>query len=753
MPSSTRQSTSGSSGNLHPLDTGPMLSLTDIFGTLSGWWKFIVLITLCIGALSFSLAGARERVYEAEVSVLIDPRGIQVLDRELTPRIQSADGNIALIESMMRIMTSDRILAAVVDKENLIADREFNGVGAYSIITNLKNIVLGGSGPTSNDRRIVTTHNFRKAVGIARPKLSYVVELGVASKDPQKAARLANSIAEIFLLSEQAAHSEVAQRAADSLSGRIDDLKVQLNTAENAVERYKLENNILNATGGLINEQELSQVNKALVEARDRTTAARVMYEGIKKLRTSGALPQTLPAEIKSQTIANLRLELSRATQRKIGFSAQYLDTHPVMKAEELRIKDVQQSIYDELDRIASAAQVQYNSALGLEKELRAKVTNLANKTYSTNDAKVKLRELQREVDSKRVIYEAFLVRSKELGEQVRVDTSRARIVSPAIPPIKPAGLPSSVLAIAGTGAGFGFACALALLGSTVFPSTSSSPRRKSKRIETSPSRSSRVGSQINGVLHRKNSNRVGESVANDDAMGETPFKLPVLLSFTMARNNLVGDRIPVLFDEEHGDHVAQEFKHVVEAVAKSFKLKRARTVLVTGFEDSFGKSAFASNLALAAGQAGYNVVVAGADVENAGAVHEFSKIAESQLDAASSYKLAVGQNVAGMPMAGRFQHWPLGLSGATNRLHKMVRLEKLKDRLANPKFRTDFAVIDGPLLDDDPDITNFSTLADEVIIVLPQGAIPGGSSHQLLSKLGGKRSRIRGVVKVAYTV
>ena len=660
MPSSTRQSSSVGSGNLHQLDTGPMLSLSDILGTLSGWWKFIVLVTLCVGVLSFTLAGARERVYEAEVSVLIDPRGIQVLDRELTPRIQSADGNIALIESMMRIMTSDRILAAVVDKENLVADREFNGVGAFSLVANLKNIVLGKAGSTSNDRRIVTTHNFRKAVGISRPKLSYVVELGVASEDPQKAARLANSIAEVFLASELAAHSEVAQRAADSLGGRIDDLRVELNTAENAVERYKLENNILNATGGLINEQELSQVNKALVEARDRTTAARVMYEGIKKLRAAGALPQTLPAEIKSQTIASLRLELSRATQRKISLSAQYLNTHPLMRAEELRIKDVQQSIYDELDRIASAAQVEYNGALGLEKELRAKVTNLANQTYSTNDAKVKLRELQREVDSKRVIYEAFLVRAKELGEQVRVDTSKARIVSPAIPPIKPAGLPSSVLAVAGTGAGFGFACALALLGSAFF-SQSSASGRKEKTVEPRSERSNRVANSQDTVLRSRNSNHPAERPAIEEASEDTPFKLPVLASLTMARNDLVNDRIPVLVDENHNDRVVRKIEGIVEAISQSFKSKRARTVLVTGFEDSFGKSAFASNLALAGGLAGYNVMMAEADVETAAAVHDFSEAAESQMEASTDYKLAVGQNFSEAPVAGRYQHWPLG--------------------------------------------------------------------------------------------
>ncbi len=709
-----------------------------------------MLVTLCIGALSFTIAGARKAIYEAEVSILLDPRGIEVLERDINPRIQSADGNIALIESMMRIMTSDRILARVVENENLVSDPEFNGRGAFSFISSVKNIVLGNSGAAaSRDIKNVTTHKLRKAVGISRPKLSYVVELGVASEDPEKAAHLANSIAKVFLASELAAQSEVAQRAADSLSGRIEDLRAQLNAAENAVERYKLENNILNATGGLINEQELSQVNKALVEARDKTTAARVTLEGLKQLRASGGLPQTLPAAIQSQTIANLRLQLSQASQSKISLSAQYLDTHPIMRAAELRIKDVQQSIQAELDRIASAAQVEYNSALGLEKELKSKVTNLANQTYSTNDARVKLRELQREVDSKRVIYEAFLVRAKELGEQVRVDTSKARVVSDAIPPIKPAGLPSSILAVAGTGAGFGFACALALLGSVFF---SHSPTNKMSAAGTARQsvkpKNTMMENPLSGMLGR----RGNKPPANDLAPEETQFKLPVLLTLAMPRGYLISDNIPEFVGYDQDDLVAQDLAGIVGSISRSFKPKRTRTVLVTGIEDNFGKSVFASNLALAGALAGHDVMLAGADFESDVAVHDFSKTAENLLKTLTSQKLAVGQNVSEPAHAGNYQYWPLRSPGATNRLHKMVRLEKLRDRLTDKKFSTDLAVIDGPLLDAMDDSTTLSTLAHEVIVVLSENQGSSGEVHKLLSRLRGKRSRIRGIVKVAYT-
>src|SRR5204862_291351 len=76
----------------------------------------------------------------------------------------------------------------------------------------------------------------------------------------------------------------------------------------------------------------------------------------------------------------------------------------------------------------------------------------------------VRLRELERQVEASRAVYEAFLVRARELQEQQRLDTSTSRIISPASLPARRLGPPIPAIFAAAVAAGLGIGVALALL-------------------------------------------------------------------------------------------------------------------------------------------------------------------------------------------------------------------------------------------------------------------------------------------------
>ena len=64
----------------------------------------------------------------------------------------------------------------------------------------------------------------------------------------------------------------------------------------------------------------------------------------------------------------------------------------------------------------------------------------------TTNAVLVTLRELQREVQASRAVYESFLVRARETGEQERIDTNNIQVISarrraagPQLPAVEPA--------------------------------------------------------------------------------------------------------------------------------------------------------------------------------------------------------------------------------------------------------------------------------------------------------------------------
>lgn len=437
----------------------------DLIGILLRRKRTIITTALVCAGVAALFAFTRERDYLSTAQILIDPRGVQVVDRDITPRNGSADGGVAIVESQMRVLTSNTVLSRVIESENLTADPEFTkgSGGLMGVVFNVLNALKGGSGYT--DPKLKVLHKLQDRVRTSRPKRSYIISLDVKTKDPEKSARIANAIANIYLRSEAENRSGQAGRASDMLTSRLGEMKKQLNEAEEAAERFKVENNIVNSSGSLINEQGLTQSNQMLVRATGETSAALAKLEQIRQLQRSGELSQSLPEAVVSQTITRLRERYAAAKQRQQSLSAQLLPSHPRMQGIEAEVESARSAINAELRRIANVAKNEYDRALANQKQIEAQISKRKQSTFATNDALVRLRELQRDVDSKRAIYESFLNRARELGEQRRVDTSSARIVSPAVVPIDPSGLGGLLIVALGLIAGTGLGTILAFGG------------------------------------------------------------------------------------------------------------------------------------------------------------------------------------------------------------------------------------------------------------------------------------------------
>jgi Mrp family chromosome partitioning ATPase len=95
----------------------------------------------------------------------------------------------------------------------------------------------------------------------------------------------------------------------------------------------------------------------------------------------------------------------------------------------------VQKLINEELARIAAAAKSDLERTQASEQALEGDLEALKQKAVVTSQASVRLRELEREVDASRAIYQAFLTRARETGEQQTIDNTNARVISKATAP------------------------------------------------------------------------------------------------------------------------------------------------------------------------------------------------------------------------------------------------------------------------------------------------------------------------------
>ena len=420
-----------------PADHGPMLELLRKLHLVWTNWRFIALLTVVISIAMLNVVLLIPEKYSASTLILIDPRGLQVVEKDMNPRSELSATHFPVVESQMVVMTSDEVLRSVITSQHLETDPEFGGE-EDTLLFDLRGIIYGLFGIAPQDPKIKALRELRDAVSTVRMDGSYVVDLRVKTKDPTKSARIANALANTYVQTEFSERANRARRASSAMMEPLDALGDRLRQAEDRVEKYKAANNIVNSEGKLVNEQQLNQLNQELSLASAQTSRALSKYEQFRLLQQTNVSPGAIAEAVKSETIKALRVDYAAAQQTLMSLASQLMPAHPHVQRARARVVAAGKEIASELDRIAEAAGVEYERAKGNEQDLTRNVEKLKDVAHSTNEAQVKLRALKRDAESNDLVYKAFSLRARELGEQQGVDTSIARIITPAIPPIKP---------------------------------------------------------------------------------------------------------------------------------------------------------------------------------------------------------------------------------------------------------------------------------------------------------------------------
>src|ERR1700749_4559147 len=118
--------------------------LLSLFGAL---WrrKTMIAAAALLGACAAVAVGkSLTPKYTASAELYVDPRELQLVDRELTPRAQDVSGLSMVVESQARLITSNSVLSQVIQNTGLDKDSEFGGEskGALTSLLGLFGIEL-----------------------------------------------------------------------------------------------------------------------------------------------------------------------------------------------------------------------------------------------------------------------------------------------------------------------------------------------------------------------------------------------------------------------------------------------------------------------------------------------------------------------------------------------------------------------------------------------------------------------------------
>lgn len=436
--------------------------------------KLLVLAPVLVSAITgLILALSIPKYYESATRVLIDPRGLQVVEKDVTQRTTAPDQNLSVVESEMRVLTSDIVLRGVIDKLQLIKDPEFNGswhgplAFAGNIIDHAKaklRQLAGASPEPSAPTDIIVLNAMKRSVFVRREPQSFVIDLYARSRDPQMAAKLADAVASEYTSTRFAAQSDALRRASDSMTGLLEEQRRRLETAEAKVEKFRAANDIIGVSGRLVNEQQLSEINSRLVIAQGESAKANTRLEQLNRLKRSGDIADATSEALGSAIMISLRNQYAAQRRREAALKPVLLPSHPVFKQVQQELQDIERLIAEELARLAQGAKLDLERARANEASIEKSLNGQKKLALTTNAKQVELRELERDAEANRSVYAWYLGRSREINEQRQVNSSLVFVLSPAIPAQGASGIPASLMLLGASLAGLGIGLGAALL-------------------------------------------------------------------------------------------------------------------------------------------------------------------------------------------------------------------------------------------------------------------------------------------------
>lgn len=414
-------------------------------------WSFLrrqYVLILFVAALAVVISLIYLRVtppsYTAQVKVLFGSPKAQFVQQQSL--LVESPLDVTQLASQIEILKSKSIAASVINQINLADDPDFNA-SAQPLQKLLSIFGTSSAAPAKHDDktdaeakdRLITA--FQDKLQVSRVGMSNAIEIGYSSRSPQRAAQVANAIANTYIADQLNAKFEANRNAASWLQERLRELGQQALTAERAVNAFKAQNNIVAVGGRPIDEQQVTDLNGRLVAARAQTSDALARLDRFQIIlrqneanNANASLDASVSDALSSPIINNLRQQYLELSRRETDWSARFGRDHLAVVNLRTRMRDLRTSILEEVRRLSETARSDHEVAKQRQEEIEKQLAQAVSQSRTTNSAEATMRELETSAKSYRNLYESFLQRYMGAVQQESFPITEARVISPASP-------------------------------------------------------------------------------------------------------------------------------------------------------------------------------------------------------------------------------------------------------------------------------------------------------------------------------
>jgi len=391
--------------------------------------------------------------YSSESRILIETRDNIYLRPDADKITTDPTIDAEAVTSQAQVILSRDLALEVINKLKLGELPEFdstlNGVSPLKALLGLFGL---GKDPLSmtHEERVLNAYYDR--LSVFPVEKSRIINIDFLSEDPALAARVANAIADAYLVRQREAKQDQAKDAGQWLAGQIETMRQKVEAAEAKVEDFRAKANLLvGINNTTLSAQTLGDVNAQLAAARALKSDAEAKAKLIRDMLRSGQ-------PIESSDFLNSEL-IRRLTEQRITLRAQLaeqsstlLDGHPRIKELRAQIADLDNQIRGEAEKVARSFENDAKLAGARLESQSATLDQLKNQAASTNGQDVQLRALERDAKSQRDLLESYLAKYREATSHDTINSTPAdaRIISRATVsniPAYPKKLPTILIA------------------------------------------------------------------------------------------------------------------------------------------------------------------------------------------------------------------------------------------------------------------------------------------------------------------
>jgi polysaccharide biosynthesis transport protein len=691
--------------------------------------NLIAATTAVLIALALVFVAIVTPLYSATSTVLIDPRRSSVVDNS-NPVLSNFGTDDASIESQVSLIQSLAVMQRVADGLKLKDDPEF--APPPSLLDWIRSLFSRSGAPgTSVDdvARARAIDTLQKRLKILRQRSTFLVDITASAQDRNKATAVANAVAQAYFLEQVRSKYDATKTAAGWLNQQLAELKSRVITSDKAVQDFRAANNLFVAQGVTINDQQMGDLNTKLVEARTEAAETRAKFEQVARLAKSGGDSGSVTEALGSETIARLRGQYAELSKTEADLSTKFGSRHPQLTTVRAQLRETKQLIGEEVQRILQARRHTYEVAAAREESLQKSLGDLTNTSSDAGQAQVRLRELQREAEANRTLYESFLARYKEASAQESLEMPDSRVVTKAEAPISPS-FPKVPLTL-------GLALLIGLALGSLFALLADYLDRRIKTHEQAKASGLPSVAALPNISARELATLAKQGRADLERYDpRTTRLLPAGLQPPLLRYAIT----------QPMSQFAEAVRSIRFALQHAARMRTTQVICVTSAVGGEGKSTLAANLALSLAAVGVKTLLVEGDLRN-------PQLSRSLCPGVRSGLLEVA--LAGMPLhqailvdqESNLAFLPAPLPKDVALLTEFASSEGMSDVLKELRNHFDVVIVDSPPLLPLIDGRALAEQADSVILAVGWDRTPQDLLLRAVELLGPVYDRIIGTV------